>query len=116
MSEALKAMDAARIGPHVTTPASRHAAMIAEHLVLAGDGDPILPQLIEEPNHCGESIAWTVAGFWRSQARLLEVAGAVDAWRDARRAAVAQPCAATFAALGEAESGLMDVAQHKVKT
>lgn len=58
MTDALARMNAARIGPHVTCPASRHVAMIADAMIEAGD------------THQGESIADTVAALWEARAQL----------------------------------------------
>lgn len=57
----LRRMDAARIGPHVTCPASRHAAMIAEDMA-AGD---------HEQHHRADSIASTVASLWEARAEVI---------------------------------------------
>ncbi len=57
---ALKAMRQARDFPANTCAGSRHAALMAEHLIRRGP----LPMLTDEPRHCGESIAHTVAALW----------------------------------------------------
>lgn len=59
----LRRMHAARIGPHVTCPASRHAAMIAEDMMTL-DETPI------DTEHAGASIAATVAALWEARAEL----------------------------------------------
>lgn len=71
----IKAMNAARNFPENTCPASRHTAMIAEHL-LKGD---LYPMLSEEPSHCGGSLASTVTSLWiaRSELAALEAAAVV---------------------------------------
>ena len=67
----LARMNRARHFPEGTDPSSRHAAMIAEALIRRGE----YPMLIEEPEHCGISIAVTVELLWkarREMARLRE--------------------------------------------
>lgn len=59
-------MDAARDFPNKTCPYSRHAQMIAEHLL---KGEPY-PMLQEEPAHCGEAIGSTAASLWEARARI----------------------------------------------
>jgi len=60
MTDPIARMKAARKGFHVTTPASRHAAMIAKKLIKG----EVPPQITEEPELVGESIASTVAHLW----------------------------------------------------
>lgn len=62
----LARMNRQRDFPHSTCPASRHAAMIAEALIL---GRPY-PMLVEEPEHCGGSIASAVASAWSARRQL----------------------------------------------
>ena len=62
----LERMNDARDFPANTCGASRHAAMIAEALCKNKD----YPMLVEEPEHCGESIAATVAMLWECRAKL----------------------------------------------
>jgi hypothetical protein len=63
---AIEAMSQARGELKNTCAASRHAALIAEHLIRQD-----VPQtLIDEPQHCGESIAHTVAELWRARAHI----------------------------------------------
>jgi hypothetical protein len=57
---ALKAMRQARDFPANTCAGSRHAALMAEHLIRRGP----LPMLTDETRNCGESIAHTVAALW----------------------------------------------------
>jgi hypothetical protein len=73
-------MDAARDFPAVTCAASRHAQHIAEAL-LSGRS---YPMLTEDPQHCGESIAATVAALWEARARIAELE-AEDASRELHR-------------------------------
>jgi len=63
---ALKAMRQARDFPANTCAGSRHAALMAEHLIRRGP----LPMLTDEPGHCGESIAHTVAALWRARTEI----------------------------------------------
>lgn len=79
---ALKAMRKARDFPGNTCAASRHAALIAEHLIKQGQ----MHMLTDEPGHCGESIAHTVAALWRARARLERLRARVQAVRDANAA------------------------------
>ena len=62
----VKWMNDARDFPANTCGASRHAAMIAEALCKRED----YPMLVEEPEHCGGSIAATVAMLWECRAKL----------------------------------------------
>ena len=87
-TEDLRRMHAARLGPHVTCPTSRHAAMIAEAMA-AGDHDQ---------QHQGGSIASTVASLWEARAREAELRAALtqinvgDGWAaQIARAALSQP-------------------------
>lgn len=64
MNDDIARMDAARIGPHVTCPASRHAAMIAKALI----NDRSTMMLDDDPAHCGGSIAAVVASLWEARA------------------------------------------------
>lgn len=57
---ALAAMRQARDFPANTCAGSRHAALMAEQLIR---GRPCA-MLADEPQHCGESIAHTVAALW----------------------------------------------------
>lgn len=74
----VQAMEKARIGPHVTCPASRHAAMIAEALVKG----QAYPMLAEDPAHCGETIAVVVAALWNARAEWSEAARSADQAED----------------------------------
>ena len=65
----LERMNNARDFPANTCGASRHAAMIAEALCKQED----YPMLAEEPEHCGGSIAATVAALWECRAKLARV-------------------------------------------
>ena len=67
----LERMNDARDFPANTCGASRHAAMIAEALCKRED----YPMLAEEPEHCGGSIAATVAALWECRAKLAELKG-----------------------------------------
>jgi hypothetical protein len=62
----VKRMNDARDFPANTCGASRHAAMIAEALCSGDD----YPMLAEEPDHCGGSIAATVAALWECRTKL----------------------------------------------
>jgi hypothetical protein len=64
----VKRMNDARDFPANTCGASRHAAMIAEALCSGDD----YPMLAEEPDHCGESIAATVAALWECRTKLAQ--------------------------------------------
>lgn len=68
----VKRMNNARDFPANTCGASRHAAMIAEALCRRED----YPMLAEEPEHCGGSIAATVAALWECRAKLASVIAA----------------------------------------
>jgi hypothetical protein len=56
-------MNRARNFPTGTDPSSRHAAMIATALIRRGN----YSMLIEEPEHCGISIAVTVELLWKAR-------------------------------------------------
>lgn len=62
----LARMDAARIGPHITCPVSRHAAMMAEAMMR---GEPYV-MMTEERKYCGSSIGETVASLWAARAEI----------------------------------------------
>lgn len=62
----LALMDAARIGPHITCPVSRHAAMVAEAMMR---GEPYV-MMDEDRVHCGASIGDTVASLWEARAEI----------------------------------------------
>jgi hypothetical protein len=64
----VKRMNDARDFPANTCGASRHAAMIAEALCSGDD----YPMLAEEPDHCGGSIAATVAALWECRTKLAQ--------------------------------------------
>jgi hypothetical protein len=64
----VRQMNDARDFPANTCGASRHAAMIAEALCSGDD----YPMLAEEPDHCGESIAATVAALWECRTKLAQ--------------------------------------------
>jgi len=68
IEDLVKRMNDARDFPANTCGASRHAAMIAEALCKRED----YPMLAEEPEHCGGSIAATVAALWECRAKLAE--------------------------------------------
>ena len=64
----VRQMNDARDFPANTCGASRHAAMIAEALCSGDD----YPMLAEEPDHCGGSIAATVAALWECRTKLAQ--------------------------------------------
>jgi len=66
----VKRMNDARDFPANTCGSSRHAAMIAEALCKREE----YPMLTEEPEHCGGSIAATVAALWECRADLRKMA------------------------------------------
>lgn len=70
----VKQMNNARDFPANTCGASRHAAMIAE--ALCRDED--YPMLAEEPDHCGGSIAATVAALWECRTKLAKAVEALS--------------------------------------
>lgn len=74
---ALKAMRQARNFPANTCSGSRHAAQIAEQLIRHKS----YPMLSEDPQHCGESIAHTVAALWLARTELAALADVADAGR-----------------------------------
>lgn len=65
-AQALAQMDNARDFPANTCSASRHLAEIAEAILR---GQPC-PQLTEDPQHCAESMAWTVASLWYARTEI----------------------------------------------
>lgn len=73
----------ARNFPSVTCAGSRHCQEIAIAL-MSGEA---YPMLTEEPEHCGQSIAATVAALWetRSQLALASQPDEVDAAEIERR-------------------------------
>jgi hypothetical protein len=71
----VRRMDDARDFPANTCGASRHAAMIAEALCSGDD----YPMLAEEPDHCGGSIAATVAALWECRTKLAQQDALVQA-------------------------------------
>jgi hypothetical protein len=70
----LERMNNARDFPANTCGASRHAAMIAEALCRQED----YPMLAEEPEHCGGSIAATVAMLWECRVKLAKALLALE--------------------------------------
>ena len=74
-TDAIRArVDKARIGPHVTCPASRHAAMIAEAMMRQQP----YPMLDEERDYCGSSIGATVAALWEARAEIARLREALN--------------------------------------
>jgi len=71
----VKKMNDARDFPANTCGASRHAAMIAEALCSGED----YPMLAEEPDHCGGSIAATVAALWECRTKLAKATARAEA-------------------------------------
>ena len=71
----VRQMNDARDFPANTCGASRHAAMIAEALCSGDD----YPMLAEEPDHCGGSIAATVAALWECRTKLAQQDALVQA-------------------------------------
>lgn len=65
----LARMNEARNFPIHTCPASRHVAMIAEHLA---EGKPYA-MLHEEPEHVAGSLAATVAALWEARQAVVQV-------------------------------------------
>lgn len=59
----LARMNRARNFPEGTDPSSRHAAMIATALIRRGE----YSMLVDEPEHCGISIAVTVELLWKAR-------------------------------------------------
>lgn len=81
----VRRMNDARDFPANTCGASRHAAMIAEALCSGED----YPMLAEEPDHCGGSIAATVAALWECRTKLAQqddLVQAAVAVREAQKA------------------------------
>ena len=68
----VKRMNDVRDFPTNTCGSSRHAAMIAEALCKREE----YPMLTEEPEHCGGSIAATVAALWECRADLRKMSRA----------------------------------------
>lgn len=64
--ELVKRASRARDFPHNTCPASRHLAMIADHLMR---GKPY-PMLNEEPQHCAETMYAVLSSLWELRSRL----------------------------------------------
>lgn len=67
----LARMNRARNFPVGTCSASRHAALIAEELIRRGE----YPMLVDEPEHCGISIAVTVELLWKARAEINRLRG-----------------------------------------
>lgn len=65
----LKRMGDARKFPTNTDPCSRHVALMAEGLMRRGE----MPIIFEEPQHCGESMAYTVAMLWEARNELAQL-------------------------------------------
>lgn len=86
---ALKAMRQARDYPANTCSGSRHAALMAEQLIRRRH----CQMLADQPQHCGESIAHTVAALWRARTKIERLRKLVQAVRDANRDA---QCDGTF--------------------
>ena len=63
---ALQALKKARDFPANTCGGSRHAALMAEALIRRRP----YPMLADEPQHCGESIAHTVAALWHARTEI----------------------------------------------
>ena len=63
---ALEAMRMARDFPANTCGASRHCQLLAEAILR---GEPC-HQWAEGPQHCAESIAWTVAALWNARSEI----------------------------------------------
>lgn len=89
---ALKAMRQARDFPANTCAGSRHAALMAEHLIRCGP----LPMLNDQPRHCGESIAHTVAALWVARTE-------IERLRDLLRLVANEPSIDKARALADAE-------------
>ena len=64
--KALDRMNAARIGPHITCPASRHAQIMAEAMIRG----ELYAMMDEDRAYCGETIAVVVAALWEARAAL----------------------------------------------
>ncbi len=65
----LKRMTDARRFPDNTDPCSRHVALLADALLREG----FSYQVNEEPQHCGESMAYTVAMLWEARTELAQL-------------------------------------------
>jgi hypothetical protein len=78
-AQALAQMGKAEDFPNNTCGASRHVALLAEAILR---GDPC-PQLADEPQHCAESMAWTVASLWYARTEVARLSAEVA---DAKRA------------------------------
>lgn len=89
---ALKAMRQARDFPANTCAGSRHAALIAEHLIRRGP----LPMLNDKPRYCGESIAHTAAALWQARTE-------IERLRDLLRLVADEPNIDKARALADAE-------------
>ena len=89
---ALKAMRQARDFPANTCAGSRHAALMAEQLIRRRP----YPMLAEEPQHCGESIAHTVAALWQARTE-------IERLRDLLRLVADEPSIDKARALADAE-------------
>ena len=89
---ALRAMRQARNFPANTCSGSRHAALMAEQLIRRRP----YPMLEEEPQHCGESIAATVAALWVARTE-------IERLRDLLRLVAYEPNIDTARALADAE-------------
>ena len=70
-------MDAARDFPQNTCGASRHAQILAESMLSA----TAQRWSIDEPNHCGESIAATVTALYEARTELRRLAVENEALR-----------------------------------
>lgn len=67
--ELIQRVEKARNFPYNTTPASRHVAMMGRRLV--EDGKSF--SLDDDPQHCGESMLLTVADFWETKERAINL-------------------------------------------
>jgi len=79
----LKRMGDARKFPTNTDPCSRHVALMAEGLMRRGE----MPAIFVDPQHCGESMAYTVAMLWEARNELAQLkklarASLPDNWAD----------------------------------
>jgi hypothetical protein len=79
IDDLVRQMNDARDFPANTCGASRHAAMIAEALCSGA----YYPMLAEEPDHCGGSIAATVAALWECRTKLAKAVEAMQFWSEA---------------------------------
>ena len=100
---ALKAMRQARDFPANTCAGSRHAALIAEHLIRRGP----LPMLNDKPRYCGESIAHTVAALWQARTE-------IERLRDLLRLVADEPNIDKARALADAELHGPNVAGNRL--